>query len=1312
MKAGLRAFRTLSEWMEGRSRQIGIVLFVLFLLGVSRVAESLLLSYQEKNAETVIEEQTEKYLSVASKEFVGLQRSCRRMAGDASINPLVLDYLSGRSTDRAPLFGVLSLLTMEQGIGMELYDREGDMVAWGGLSGPAQRSEVRVALEGQLTSRVTRTSSSSQLFLAVPVREGGKIIGAVLVRRTVELNYPLSNTYLTPEGLSDELAHSQGVVAEYNFSADPEVRMDARYFSAPLVGIDSARVGFVSILRPTRAAIQERTITAFQTVNAVLLLVLLGLVAAGLLLRAAGFRSLPLRILYVSAIIWLTRYGLLWLGLPTSLVSVSVFDPSSFASKFGGGLAKSGGEMMLSVIALGLNVSFVLLLLFREGGPALEWLRARRAAVRWSLALVVTFFIFWLLRGYAAVVLSAVFDSTLNYDDPRRFFPSLDLAVMVFNLMVTSFCMVGVSVGAVWFLLSLLDGVGKGGSASATVTVGMMFVAAAVLFTTLQENPLMSMVYAISFALVVVWTTALALGRFRRGMPVATRNDFLFAFTFSALLLYPPLEESIQEKSRRRVEMFAEEVLRPVDNWLKFVVEEALQSYLTASTAGILTGDDQADIDALAFTLWSRSSACREGYASAFEVADSTGREVSRFTIGSQAALASQVDTTTIVSRKTIKVKEIGNGINAVKVYAGAVPIADSTGRILGYGHVVVTAGQQTLFRGDNPLILRAASRENLESLDRQVTISEFRSGLLVTSNTNSLPIGYTLPDTIRRQFEDPARTKLWANEVIDGKRYETYYARRENAGNTIIALNVPDLGMVHQFVILVRVIVYYLIVLAVVLGVNLVVGRVRGSKKVMAFRDRLLIAFLVTAIVPLMLIIFYGRYTARQRLTENMSQRLEEETSTVVAYVKEQMGASGREEGFPVRTATAEAIAAYLGSDFNLFVGNELFVSTRPELYDIGVIDRRMSGSAFAAINIRGRRFHLETESIGRYQYAVGYRPVLDNAGVIVGVVSVPTLYRQDELEEEIFRRNAFLFGVYALVLLFIAIVATTFANRIAAPILRLTEATKRVSRGDLEGGLNVPTAESEIGELVRSFEKMTKDLRTSREELVRYERELAWKEMAKQVAHEIKNPLTPMKLAVQHLRQTYRDGIRDFDNVLENVTRTLLEQIDTLSHIASEFSHFARMPKRRIESCDINAVLSESVQLFGQHPGLEIDIELAAGVPPVSADREELRRAFINVIRNGMQAMNGAGKLVIRTMKEAGGGTVIIQDFGSGIAEEIKERLFEPNFSTKTDGMGLGLAIVKKTIDDLGGTIRIASESGKGTTVFMFLPVEEDRP
>jgi two-component system nitrogen regulation sensor histidine kinase NtrY len=1304
MSADLRRLVSLA-WQKRRSGMFWIVFILFAILPLSWIAESLLLRYDDENFAEVINRRCTSYLATAANEFGGMQRIARRTAAELAQVPAVIDYLARRDTSRGDLFDAVIRIAQAQDVGAEVYDKDARLIAWDGRSGPPHRREVRIALDGQMISYVNRTPIASQLFVAIPVREKGAVLGAVLVRQTIDVSYPLNNRFITREGLSEQLTRRLGVNIEFNFSPNAGLKKDGRYQSSILYGIDSSAVGVVSVLKPARSAFLEGIVTSFQAFNSLVLVLLLGVGAVALWRKLTTPRVPPLASLVgVTALIWFVRYALLWIDIPSSIVSSGIFNPVYFASKFGGGLAKSIGEMTLSATATLLTILYAGRLLVNGVQHRAFKRFPSGIALRVLVALIVSLLMFWVLRGYGALIRSVVFDSTLKYSDPRMILPSFELGVMVLNLFIFGFCLMAVAVASGWIMMELLTGGNEAWSTRSWILFALLLVASATLFEVLQEAPLMSMGYRLFFtAAVVALLIFLKYGQ-AHGTPAAGIRLMLIPLVVSGVLYFPLLESNVRQKDRERVQAFAEEMLKPVDGWFKFVVDDGLQRFETENTVDILSRREGEEAGRLAFSRWAQSIACREGYTSLFSVFDSSGREVSWFGIGGQGSVTASVETTlSTLEPGTRLVKGFGNGINALKVYAGSTAIRDYDSALVGFAHVIIVAGQQSLFRGENPAILRSASSETPQMFYRPVTVSEYLDGALVTTTNQNMPIHYRLPAYVRDSLRSSSAASLWIDQDIGGTWYECFFLR-DNVGQDAdaVSLEMPKPGIGWYLVGIVRVMLYFTVIAIAVMAVYALVLIGRGGSYRFTFRDRLLAAFILTAIVPLALILLYGRITSGDRLMVRTSQRLGNETASVVANLPDSVLANP-EDASP---AVAEEVAADVGTDFNLYAGDELSLTRRPELFEAGILDRRISGSAYASIVLQGNRFLLEKESIGLYQYAVGYRPIVNDDGAIVGVVSVPTLFRQDELDAEVSSRNAFLFGVYFVVFLSMLVIATTFASRIAAPVHRLTEATRRVSLGDFNVDLDDIRGEGEIGELISSFSAMTKDLQKSREELVRFERELAWKEMAKQVAHEIKNPLTPMKLAIQHLRMTYRDRVEDFDQVLQDVTRTIIEQIDTLSRIASEFSHFARMPKGKPEPCDVGQVLTEARHLFDRQGSVRFEMDLAEGLSAVLADREELRRAFINIVRNALQAMENKG--VIRMTAAGVGDSVLvtIADSGPGIPEEVKAKLFEPNFSTKTEGMGLGLAIVKKTIDDLGGTIELVSAPGRGTTVSILLP------
>ncbi len=1297
-------FTSFIEKLQRRSSRI--VFFVLALLALSVLSEQLVLHYLDARWPSFVESYTHAQLQEVNTAFDGVQRRVRQIATELARHPAITSYLLGTSNDVAEVFRQAARISRSQDVSAEVYDSEGMLVAWHGRSGQVDQREVQLALRGILTSYVTRGPIYSQLFVISPVRAEGEIRGAVIIREAVEVNYPISNRFIEPAGLAEQLSNDLGVMVEIEYGESAMPRNDGRFSSIELRGIDGKKLGVASILRYSKSAYLEEASSTFRKLHSMFLLALLAVL---LFMSSRWFgkmRGALLKGIVVTGIIWGIRYLLLWLDIPGVWVGEGIFDPRYFASKFGGGLAKSIGEMFLTSVALFINTLVVLKLTRVE---EFSWFEGRRLLpLRILLATGCTALMYLMLRGYAAVIRSAVFDSSLRFNDPKVIVPSPELAIMVFNLFLISFCLIVVSVGLTLIIIRLFreESAASIGNRPLVIIVGTLFLVASVVFGIVQETPLMSTPFRLAFGMVLMAITFRVLRQLRRKRTPVSFINALIILGFSAGMFYTLLDDSIHQQDRSRIEVFAREVLRPVDNWLRFVVDESLHGFVTDESFDVLMHGDREELERLAFTTWARSAAARQGYNCLFVVFGPDSTELSRFVIGEHNPMMYETARQAL-SRiaKKVGIQEVGTGMNSMKIYSGAIPII-AADRIQGYGVVVVSVTQQSLFRGETPGVFRSVSQENLEAFYRQITLNEFRNGILVSSSDPSWPVQHRLPEEIRESFRDSTRVSVWGTDRAAGREYETLYIKRLQRPDEVVSLSLERTDILWHLFGIVRTLVYFAFVLiAGVVGI-VVYRWLEGESYRPAFRDKLLLALLVTAAVPVIVIAGYARVFATDRVSSNLSNQLGREIDIIESELMRggAIDTTGKKNTPSVETI--ERIASELKVDFNYYTDNSIVVTSRPELYDTGILDRRMSGEAFNKIVINGRRFHMETENIGSYQYAVGYRPVISPDGEVNTVIAVPTLYRQEEIEEEVAQINAVLFGVSAVIFFLMAVVATTLANRIASPILKLTEATKRVALGDLD--VRVETrAEGEIGDLIKSFEAMTAELKRGRENLVQYEREMAWKEMAKQVAHEIKNPLTPIKLALQHLQQTYKDRAENFDEVFEEVSKMVIRQVDALSRIASEFSAFARMPTARLEKISINDVLREAVYLFEQDTRVHFEATYGKQLPPIMADREELRRAFINIIRNGIQAMDNEGRIETSTARVGDNIEIRIRDYGCGIPESIKEKLFQPNFSTKTEGMGLGLAIVKKTIDDLNGLISVESVLNEGSTFILSIPL-----
>lgn len=395
--------------------------------------------------------------------------------------------------------------------------------------------------------------------------------------------------------------------------------------------------------------------------------------------------------------------------------------------------------------------------------------------------------------------------------------------------------------------------------------------------------------------------------------------------------------------------------------------------------------------------------------------------------------------------------------------------------------------------------------------------------------------------------------------------------------------------------------------------------------------------------------------------------------------------------------------------TDINIYdVKGELIASSRPEIFRKGITSERMNAQAFYELSERYQLNYFQPEKIGNLSYLSAYEPIMNNKGVYLGFLNLPYFTRQDELKQGISTFIVAFINLYLLLFLASVIVAVVLSNKITLPLTLIREKLKGIQLGKKNEPINYQ-ARDEIGALVREYNHKVEELAESAELLAKSERESAWREMAKQVAHEIKNPLTPMKLNIQYLQRAKAEKKEHYDDFFDRVTQNLIEQIDTLSGIATEFSNFAQISKARNEVFDLIEVLKNVCELFEPNQNLHFTFEMNnLKELLIFADKEQLSRAFINLVKNGIQSIPAEqiGKINLSVHVNKAFALIAIGDNGAGISEEAQLHLFEPNFTTKTSGMGLGLSIVQNIIHSFGGKISYTSSADNGTTFLIEIP------
>ena len=283
--------------------------------------------------------------------------------------------------------------------------------------------------------------------------------------------------------------------------------------------------------------------------------------------------------------------------------------------------------------------------------------------------------------------------------------------------------------------------------------------------------------------------------------------------------------------------------------------------------------------------------------------------------------------------------------------------------------------------------------------------------------------------------------------------------------------------------------------------------------------------------------------------------------------------------------------------------------------------------------------------------------------------------------------------------------------AARVTRPVEQLARAARDVAEGNWSTRVEVPGSD-ELSQLAESFNRMTTKLLTQKERLVQAERVAAWRELARRLAHELKNPLFPLQLTVENLVRAREQSPQQFDEVFHESSQTLLAEISNLKAIIGRFSEFSKMPHPQLQSVQVNEILRGVAQLFQaqlQAPGrepIECKLELEEGLDPIAADPELLHRALSNLVLNAMDAMPNGGTLTLRSRRHDGRVIMEVADTGSGLTREECERIFTPYYTSKQHGTGLGLAIVQSVVSDHGGRISVRSEPQRGTIFVIELP------
>ncbi len=723
------------------------------------------------------------------------------------------------------------------------------------------------------------------------------------------------------------------------------------------------------------------------------------------------------------------------------------------------------------------------------------------------------------------------------------------------------------------------------------------------------------------------------------------------------------LTRDADEKSRVELVELADRVSRGEDANFRFLARSAASRLKEIRT-------DRPPTDRELLDVWAASEASRApGYA--LGVAWFDGRDWRWFSVGMPGWLPSEAEDESGLRPRS-------SGGTLLFDYTAVMAPKDHPGRVL-----ATVRGPADSEKGAAPLLRVAAPAP---------------SGLLAVFEDQR---GWTDPRLAAAPPKLAPGEQRWQDLDLAGERYEVLFRADDADGRRTWAFGRRRAPFEESIVRALRILFLFtlcgagfgLLLVAAARAAHTVPRDLLGRLEV-----RLTLALLAVSTVPVGGLGFLAQSLATRPLGQAWEKR-EEEAATIA--MKRAAEASG-EQYSAVTDRIIEGVEDLVGRDVYYYYNGKLKAVGQPGLRTLEVAPGYAPSNAWLEVALQGGRYRHGRIGAGVAPSGTTWTAGERSRKALVGVAAAP-----EAGAGEAGRATSLALGGATLVALLLWPLSAFIARRISGPVAALTEAAGRIEEGDLSVRVNVP-AEGDVADLVAAFNRMTEGLARGRDALARAERERAWREMARQVAHEIKNPLTPLKLSLQNLRAAWKNQVPDFAQQLDESVDLTIGQIDLLARIATNFSQFAGKPSRAVTHLDLNEILREVVELFRPTaPNVTFVEDLEKELGPVNGDRDEVARAFTNLVKNAIQAMPDGGMLTLTSRNEGFQIVVRIRDTGVGIPEEMKSRMFEPYFSTKTEGTGLGLGIVRRVVEDMNGRITFESLAGKGTSMTLVFPV-----
>ena len=1257
---------------------VSALVLALFLLGLSELLPRLLTTHYFQESLGGLRRQAQSI----KKEFALLETGLRARQKALAV--------SSFPYDKDKIFALFKGQKVDPELeGLAYYDEDGSLAVWLGNVIDFRPPTLDKPL-------LVRNRASSYLVSSARVRQSEQVVLFRLLAFRPQLRAPYLSEYQFLKGkywksghvdywdFRDDVSGFEQIFARHQdeYRGEPRLDNETQQIFFPLRNEQAEIVATVNLTAPSLRSIHSSLRESMILVSMIALALSLVFLLTDL---ARSYLQSPRKRAGTVILLVLALAGLRIAFVPLSMLervqSLRVFSPAQAGFFSLGRLTQSPADILLSTL-------FLFLIIAALGVFAWDLVRDKKwtlpLAGAWTFDTLLIGAAFFLTSIYHSFVSRLVANSNLNLlrfsGDPSFLFLHLGLVFFLLSCGWAIFLSVRLvqllsprwSVALpplIWTtgIFLLLHGAGTD-SLLLTIPIIILFLGY------LISRPYMSSI----------------------------KRASIFALIFLAALLNSA-ELHLQGSARlgSLVQNFLRNTILSQEDWADFIIQQSLPE-IEKRKAFILAFLQNPDPSPFARSLWESTLAAKFNWYSILEVLDAEGGILSRFSLNISQLYQPEVELplspTWRVSR--VNVPSLGKEREFILAYKDWYSQDQYLGRMT--FSLAIDPEMLPFLYSANPYfeLLKVSLLPSLNQQEFGFAIFDARGKVLFNPSRISSGIGARTLEKIERAPEG-----IWASFRDRGRVFRTFYFRFQNRVYAFLLPQKNILGLTVEFL---KLAIFYLgLAFLFLVLVPAFLGRKKLASYLWSFSSRVNAAFITITVISLLLFTFFSH----RFFTRTFSQRFLEEAEVHANFARNIMQdfvTLQQEEKATLIAPTDDLvlwISSAIATDVNLYGEGRLISSSRREFFDWGFLPDLIDGEAYYRIRYENEPFYVQRPRIGGYSYQSLTIPyTIPRAQYLI---SLPFPFEEQEIAGATEELVEFLVFVSAFLILFVLFFARGIGRMIISPVKKLLAGTREVGLGNLEIVVE-HRSHDEMKSLVDGFNAMIKDLKRHQQEIADLSKKVAWAELAQKVAHEIKNPLTPIQLSAEHILRVYGDKSADFEKALRESASYIISEVDNLRRIAQEFLELSRVTSLTKEAFDLREAIGEVVSPYRKVISGRIRFrEVFEGEEfPIEADKSKIKIAFRNIFINAIEAIRGRGEIEIRLRAEKENLVLVIRDSGIGMAKDLVEKVFDPYFSTKDAGTGLGLPIAKKIVEDHGGTIRVESEVEKGTVITINLP------